>query len=148
MKDRMAQAMIEEAEKDGRLDPGGTVVEYTGGSTGTSLAFICAVKGYRLRIVSSDAFSQEKLDHMRTLGAEVTIVPSGGRGITKKLIEEMIETARELSDEPGTYWTDQLNNKDNVSGYLQLGEEIWEQVNGQIDAFVHVCMQLGLPVPS
>jgi cysteine synthase A len=143
MKDRMAQAMIEEAEKDGRLDPGGTVVEYTGGSTGTSLAFICAVKGYRLRIVSSDAFSQEKLDHMRTLGAEVTIVPSGGRGITKKLIEEMIETARELSDEPGTYWTDQLNNKDNVSGYLQLGEEIWEQVNGQIDAFVHAAGTAG-----
>ncbi|MHA2380377.1 MAG: PLP-dependent cysteine synthase family protein [Candidatus Thorarchaeota archaeon] len=138
MKDRMAQAMIEEAEDDGRLSAGGTVVEYSGGSTGTSLALICAIKGYRLRIVSSDAFSQDKLGHMRALGAEVRIVPSGGRGITKELIEEMIETARGLSDEPGTYWTDQLNNSDHVSGYFSLGEEIWEQTSGQIDAFVHV----------
>ncbi len=138
MKDRMAQAMIEEAEKDGRLSVGGTVVEYTGGSTGTSLALICAIKGYRLRIVSSDAFSQDKRDHMRALGAEVRIVPSGGRGITKELVEEMIETARELSDEPGTYWTDQLSNSDHISGYFSLGEEIWEQTGGQIDAFVHV----------
>jgi len=136
MKDRMAQAMIAEAEKDGRLKKGGTVVEYTGGSTGTSLALICAVKGYRLRIVSSDAFSKDKLDHMKALGAEMTIIPSRGGGITKQLIEEMIETARKFSEEPGTYWTDQLNNVDHVSGYFSLGEEIWEQTNGQIDAFV------------
>jgi cysteine synthase A len=138
MKDRMAQAMIEKAEEDGRLSPNGTVVEYTGGSTGTSLAFICAIKGYRFRVVSSDAFSQNKLDHMKALGAEVTIIPSGGHGISKQLIEKMIETARKLSHEPGTFWTDQLNNKDNVLGYLQLGEEIWEQTSGQIDAFVQV----------
>jgi cysteine synthase A len=138
MKDRMAQAMIEKAEEDGRLSPNGTVVEYTGGSTGTSLAFICAIKGYRFRVVSSDAFSQDKLDHMKALGAEVTIIPSGGHGISKQLIEKMIETARKLSHEPGTFWTDQLNNKDNVLGYLQLGEEIWEQTSGQIDAFVQV----------
>jgi cysteine synthase A len=143
MKDRMAQAMIEEAEKDEQLGPGGTVVEYTGGSTGTSLAFICAIKGYRFRVVSSDAFSQEKLDHMRALGAEVTIIPSEGLGIRKELIEKMIETARKLSDEPGTYWTNQLYNKDNVSGYLKLGEEIWEQTNGLIDAFVQVAGTAG-----
>ncbi|MFX1441356.1 MAG: PLP-dependent cysteine synthase family protein [Promethearchaeota archaeon] len=143
MKDRMAQAMIEEAEKDGRLGPGGTVVEYTGGSTGTSLAFICAIKGYRFRVVSSDAFSQEKLDHMRSLGAEVTTIPSEGLGIRKELIEKMIETARTLSDEPGIYWTNQLYNKDNVSGYLQLGEEIWEQTKGLVDAFVHVAGTAG-----
>jgi cysteine synthase A len=137
MKDRMAQAMIAEAEKDGRLKKGGTVIEYTGGSTGTSLALICAVKGYRLRIVSSDAFSKDKINHMNSLGAEVTIIPSRGKGITKELIEEMIETARNLSDEPGTYWTDQLNNIDHVSGYYSLGEEIWEQTDGQVDAFVH-----------
>ncbi len=137
MKDRMAQAMIEEAEKDGRLKKGGTVIEYTGGSTGTSLALICAVKGYRLRIISSDAFSKDKINHMKALGAEVTIIPSKGGGITKELIEEMIETARKISKEPGTYWTDQLNNVDHVSGYYSLGEEIWEQTNGQIDAFVH-----------
>lgn len=137
MKDRMAQAMIAEAEKDGRLKKGGTVIEYTGGSTGTSLALICAVKGYRLCIVSSDAFSKDKINHMKSLGAEVTIIPSRGKGITKELIEEMIETARNLSDEPGTYWTDQLNNVDHVSGYYSLGEEIWEQTKGQVDAFVH-----------
>lgn len=138
MKDRMAQAMISEAEKDGRLMKEGTVVEYTGGSTGTSLALICAVKGYRLRVVSSDAFSKDKINHMKALGADVTIIPSNGGGITKKLIEEMIETAGEFSKEAGTYWTDQLNNDDHVAGYYQLGEEIWQQTNGKIDAFVHV----------
>ncbi|MFX1603795.1 MAG: PLP-dependent cysteine synthase family protein [Promethearchaeota archaeon] len=143
MKDRMAQSMIEKAEADGRLSPGGTVVEYTGGSTGTSLALVCAIKGYRFRVVSSDAFSQEKLDHMKALGAEVTIVPSGGRGIRKELIDEMIEAARQMTDEPGTYWTDQLNNKDNESGYFPLGEEIWDQTRGQIDAFVHVAGTAG-----
>jgi cysteine synthase A len=137
MKDRMAQAMISEAEQDGRLKTGGTVVEYTGGSTGTSLALICAVKEYRLQIVSSDAFSKDKLDHMKALGAELTIIPSRGGGITKQLIEEMIETARKFSEAPGTYWTDQLNNDDHVSGYYSLGEEIWAQTNGTIDAFVH-----------
>ncbi|MFW9794908.1 MAG: PLP-dependent cysteine synthase family protein [Candidatus Thorarchaeota archaeon] len=143
MKDRMARSMIERAEDDGRLSTGGTVVEYTGGSTGTSLALICAIKGYRFRVVSSDAFSQDKLNHMKALGAELKIVPSRGLGITKELIEKMIETARNLSDEPGTFWTDQLNNKDNISGYLPLGEEIWEQTSGQVDAFVHVAGTAG-----
>ncbi|UCG01949.1 MAG: cysteine synthase family protein [Candidatus Heimdallarchaeota archaeon] len=138
MKDRMAQAMIAEAEKDDRLMKGGTVIEYTGGSTGTSLALICAVKGYRLRIVSSDAFSEDKINHMKAFGADMTIIPSHGEGITKRLIEEMIEKARKYSEEPGTYWTDQLNNVDHVAGYYQLGEEIWKQTNGKVDAFVHV----------
>jgi len=138
MKDRMAQAMIAEAEKDGRLKKGCTVIEYTGGSTGTSLALICAVKGYNLKIVSSDAFSQDKIDHMKALGADMTIVPSRGEGITKALIEEMIETAREFNKESGTYWTDQLNNVDHIAGYYQLGEEIWKQTTGKVDAFVHV----------
>ncbi len=138
MKDRMAQAMIAEAEKDGRLKKGSTVIEYTGGSTGTSLALICAVKGYNLKIVSSDAFSQDKIDHMKALGADMTIVPSRGEGITKALIEEMIETAREFNKESGTYWTDQLNNVDHIAGYHQLGEEIWKQTTGKVDAFVHV----------
>lgn len=136
MKDRMAQAMIARAEADGRLVTGGTVVEYTGGSTGTSLGLICAAKGYRLQIVTSDAFSREKRDHMRALGAELTLVPSEGRGTTKKLIEDMIETARQISQEPGSYWTDQLNNNDSIAGYHPLGEEIWEQTGGQVDAFV------------
>ncbi|MEY2485334.1 MAG: cysteine synthase [Verrucomicrobiota bacterium] len=137
VKDRMAQAVISQAEKDGRLKPGGTVIEYTGGSTGTSLALVCAAKGYRLRIVSSDAFSQEKLDHMAALGAELTLVPSEGGRTTKKLILDMIEVARKLSQEPDTYWTDQLNNHDSIAGYYSLGEEIWTQTDGKIDAFVH-----------
>jgi cysteine synthase A len=137
MKDRMAQAVIARAEERGQLKPGGTVVEYTGGSTGTSLALVCAARGYRLRIVTSEAFSQEKRDHMAALGAELTLVPSEGGLTSKKLILDMIETARALSREPGTYWTDQLQNHDSIEGYYALGEEIWSQTNGEVDAFVH-----------
>jgi cysteine synthase len=137
MKDRMARAVISQAEKDGRLKTGDTVLEYTGGSTGASLALVCAAKGYPLKIVSSDAFSQEKLDHMAALGARLTLVPSEGGRTTKKLILDMIETARQLSREPHTYWTDQLHNMDSVAGYYSLGEEIWSQTKGAIDAFVH-----------
>ena len=137
VKDRMARIVISKAEEDGRLKPGDTVVEYTGGSTGTSLALVCAAKGYRLRIVTSDAFSREKLDHMAALGAELTLVPSEGGLTTRKLILDMIETARAMSREPHTCWTDQLNNHDSIAGYYTLGEEIWSQTNGKIDAFVH-----------
>ena len=137
VKDRMARAVISRAEADGRLKPGDTVVEYTGVSTGTSLALVCAAKGYRLHIVSSDAFSREKLDHMAALGARLTLVPSEGGLTTKKLILDMIETARRLSEEPHTYWTDQLNNHDSIAGYHALGEEIWSQTKGEVDAFVH-----------
>jgi cysteine synthase A len=137
LKDRMAEAVIARAEEDSRLKPKDTVVEYTGGSTGTSLALVCAARGYRLRIVSSDAFSREKLDHMAALGAELLIVPSDGGLTTKKLILEMIEAARRLSQEPHTYWIDQLHNHDTIAGYHGLGEEIWSQTNGQVDAFVH-----------
>jgi len=137
MKDRMARAVISRAEEDGRLKRGDTVIEYTGGSTGASLAMVCVCKGYRMKIVSSDAFSREKLDQMRAFGAEVILVPSEGGLTTKKLILDMIETARALSQEPKTYWTDQLNNHDSIAGYHALGEEIWTQTNGEIDAFVH-----------
>ena len=136
-KDRMALAVIASAEADGRLKPGDAVLEYTGGSTGTSLALVCAAKGYPLRIVSSDAFSTEKLDHMRALGAEVTIVPSEGGRTTKKLIQEMVEVARRMSTGPRVFWTDQLRNHDSIAGYYPLGEEIWSQMEGEIDAFVH-----------
>jgi cysteine synthase A len=137
VKDRMAEAVISRAEADGRLKPGDTVVEYTGGSTGTSLALVCAARGYPLRIVTSDAFSREKRDHMAALGAELMLVPSEGGLTTKKLILDMIEAARVLSREPHTYWTDQLNNHDSIAGYNSLGEEIWAQTGGRIDAFVH-----------
>ena len=136
MKDRMALAMIEAAEADGRLKPGGSVVEYTGGSTGVSLALVCAVKGYPLHVVSSDAFSHEKLDHMRILGATVQIVPSEGGGMTEKLTKDMIEAARIVAAESGAHWTDQMNNTDQMSAYRKLAAEIWEQTEGKIDGFV------------
>src|SRR5262245_51032160 len=137
VKDRMARAVIERAEADGRLKPGYALVEYTGGSTGASLALVCAAKGYKIRIVSSDAFSKEKLDHMAALGAELTLVPSEGGLTTKKLILDMIETARAISREPRTYWTNQLENHDSIAGYHALGDEIWSQSEGTVDAFVH-----------
>jgi cysteine synthase len=137
MKDRMARAVVERAERDGRLQPGYTVIEYTGGSTGASLALVCAARGYRLRIVTSDAFSPEKLDQMRALGAELTLVPSEGGRTTKKLILDMVEAARALAAEPRTYWVDQLRNEDAVAGYHPLGEEILSRTDGAVDAFVH-----------
>src|SRR5215470_3188145 len=136
MKDRMALAMIEAAEADGRLRPGGSVVEYTGGSTGVSLAFVCAAKRIPLQIVTSEAFSKEKRDHMRALGAQLTLVPSPTGGTTKALTLEMIGTARRLAAAPGCYWTDQLNNTDQLACYERMGEEIWEQARGHISAFV------------
>jgi len=136
MKDRMAVAVIARAQANGRLKRGDTIVEYTGGSTGTSLALVAAAKGYPIHIVTSEAFSQEKRDHMAALGAKLTLVPSEGGLTTKKLILDMIETARTLSREPHTFWTDQLNNQDAIAGYHALGEEIWRQTEGQVDAFV------------
>jgi cysteine synthase A len=136
MKDRMALAMIEAAERDGRLKPGGSVVEYTGGSTGVSLALVCAVKKYPLHIVSSDAFSQEKLDHMKILGAKLQILHSEGGGMTEKLTRDMIEAARVIAEKTGAYWTDQMRNKDQIAAYHKMAEEIWTQTNGIIDGFV------------
>lgn len=136
MKDRMARAAIEAAEASGRLGPGDTIVEYTGGTTGVSLAFVSAVKGYRMEIVFSDAFSAEKGLMMRALGAHLTVIPSGGKGITEAVIRAMIEAAREIAARPGTFWTDQLNNHDAAAGYHDLGDEIWEQSGGAVDAFV------------
>ena len=137
MKDRAAHAMIARAEATGRLKPGDLVVEYSGGSTGASLAFVAAAKGYRMHVVTSDAFSQEKRDHMAALGAELSLVPSEDGRTTKKLVLAMIDKAKELSLRPGTYWTDQLSNADSISGYHALGHEIWTQTAGRIDAFVH-----------
>lgn len=137
MKDRMALSAIECAEKDGRLDPGGTVVEYTGGTTGVSLAFVCAAKGYQIKIVFSDAFSPAKEQMMRAYGADVSIVLSHNQGITEKLIKEMIEKTRIMSQEPNHWWSDQLNNHDTIAGYYSLGEEIWDQTDGKASAFVH-----------
>jgi cysteine synthase A len=136
MKDRMALEMIEAAERDGRLPAGGAVVEYTGGSTGVSLALVCAVKRHPLHIVSSDAFAQEKLDHMRILGAELQIIPSVSGGMTEKLTRDMIEAARVVTEATGAYWTDQMKNTDQLAAYHAMAEEIWTQTGGAMDAFV------------
>jgi cysteine synthase A len=138
-KDRMALAMIEGAERSGRLGPGQTVVEYTGGSTGSSLAFVCAIKGYPLRIVSSDAFAEEKALTMRAFGADVEILPSP-EGITPDLIPRMMARAREIVAESGAFPTDQFNNRDMIEGYLGLGRELADQVEGRLDAF---CTYIG-----
>ena len=129
-KDRMALAMIEAAEADGRLRPGQPVVEYTGGSTGSSLAFVCAVKGYPLRIVSSDAFAEEKIRTMRAFGAEVELIPSPD-GITPGLIPSMMRRAAEIAAQTGAFATDQFNNPDMVEGYRRLGEELLGQLPGR-----------------
>lgn len=136
IKDRMALAMIEAAEADGRLKAGGSVVEYTGGSTGVSLSLICAVKGYPLHIVTSDAFAQEKLDHMRILGAQLQVLRSESGGMTEKLTREMVEAARLIAEKTGSYWTDQLKNTDQLPAYHRMAEEIWRQTDGHVDGFV------------
>jgi cysteine synthase len=135
-KDRMALAMIEGAERDGVLKEGDTVVEYTGGSTGSSLAFVCAVKGYRLKIVTSDAFSEEKLNTMKAFGAELTIVPSESGKITPELLPKMMKIAEDIGKEPHTFRTNQFYNKHMLEGYNGLGNEILDQLNGNVDAFV------------
>jgi cysteine synthase A len=134
-KDRMALAMIEEAEARGDLKPGMPVVEYTGGSTGSSLAFICSIKGYRFIAVSSDAFSQEKLDTMRAFGAELHVVQSKGGKVTPDLIPKLIEKAQSIADEEGAYFTDQLHNSDAITGYRTIGRELAEQVGAELDVF-------------
>lgn len=136
MKDRMARSIIDGAVESGQLAPDGTVVEYTAGTTGISLALVCAACGYKLEIVTSDAFSEEKRRTMRALGAIVTEVPSDNGRITEKLIKDMIETSRVISERPGHWWSDQLNNHDALTGYHPLGEEVWAQSDGQVDAFV------------
>ena len=136
MKDRMALAMIEGAEKRGQLQPGGKVVEYTGGSTGSSLAMVCATKGYKAHFVSSDAFAQEKLQTMRAFGAELELFPSEGGKITAKLFEDMIARAQELSKEPNVFWANQFKNVDNRNAYHAMAQEIIESLGTDIAEFI------------
>jgi cysteine synthase A len=136
MKDRMALAMIESAEADGRLPAKSTVVEYTGGSTGVSLSLICAVKGHPLHIVTSDAFAGEKLDHMKILGARLHILRSDSGRMTEKLTRDMVEAAGVIAAKTGGFWTDQLNNTDQLAAYYKMAEEIWSDTEGRVDCFV------------
>ena len=140
-KDRMALAMIEGAEERGQLTPGMSVVEYSGGSTGTALALICSVKGYRFRLVTSDAFSQEKIHMMRALGAELEIIEAYDGGITGALIQAMVDRAAEIAQEPGTFYTDQLNNPDMVNGFEKLGTEFLEALG--TDGITAMCDTVG-----
>ncbi len=134
-KDRMALAMIEEAEKRGDLKPGMSVVEYTGGSTGSSLAFICAVKGYRFHVVSSNAFATEKLQTMKAFGAELLIVHSDSGVTTPALIPRMMDKAAELAAAGDCYYTNQIYNADIITGYRAIGKELLQQLDRPIDAF-------------
>jgi cysteine synthase A len=134
-KDRMALAMIEGAEARGLLRPGMRVVEFTGGSTGSSLAMVCAAKGYQFVVLSSDAFAREKLLTMEALGAELRMVPSDGGKVTPALFERFKQEIAVLANEPNTFWTDQFNNEDAVRGYMDIGHELLQQTGGQIDAF-------------
>ncbi|GGB02648.1 cysteine synthase [Puia dinghuensis] len=136
MKDRMALSMIEGAEQRGQLKPGGKVVEYTGGSTGSSLAMVCATKGYRAHFVSSDAFSMEKLLTMKAFGADLELFPSENGKITARLIDDMIERARELSKQPNVFWTDQFKNVDNRNAYHAMAREIIDVLGKDIAEFI------------
>lgn len=137
MKDRMARAVILGAREKGWIKAGSTIVEYTAGTTGISLAFVCAALGYNFHAVMGDAFSREKKLTMQAFGATVTDVISDNKQITQKLIKDMIETSRQLSMQPNHWWADQLNNHDAETGYYSLGDEIWEQTGGDVEAFVH-----------
>jgi cysteine synthase A len=140
MKDRMALAMIEGAERDGLISPGDTVVEYTGGSTGPALALICGAKGYRALIVMADCFTEERFQLMAALGAEIDVVPSveGRPKVTAQDIDNMVARAAELASRPGHYATDQFNNPYIVPDHRdRLGREIWEQSDGRVTAFCH-----------
>ncbi|MAC42241.1 MAG: cysteine synthase [Pelagibacterales bacterium] len=139
-KDRMALAMIEGAEKRGDLKKGMTVVEYSGGSTGAGLAFVCSLKGYRFRLITADVFGKEKISLMKSLGADLEVIKSRDGKITKELINKMINRAKEISKEPNTFFTNQLDNEDVIKGFVPLGEEILDQINGSIDA---VCDTVG-----
>lgn len=144
-KDRMALAMIEGAEARGALKPGMRVVEYTGGSTGSSLAMVCAMKGYEFHPLSSDAFAAEKLDTMRAFGADLELIPSDGGQLTPALIDRFKARMKELTQDPNTFWTDQFNNADAIDGYANIGRELAEQV-GTVDAFVGMVGTAGMLV--
>lgn len=139
-KDRMALAMIEGAEKRGILKKGMSVVEYSGGSTGAGLALVCGIKGYRFRLITADVFGKEKIGLMKALGADLEIIESDNGKITKELISKMINRASEISNEPDTFFTDQLNNSDVIEGFVPLGDEILEQLDKDVDA---ICDTIG-----
>ena len=136
MKDRMALSMIKGAERRGELQKGGTVVDYTGGSTGSSLAMICSAKGYKAHFVSSDAFAKEKLATMRAFGAKLDLVPSENGKITAAVIDAAVARVQEIAKQPNTFYTNQFKNVDNRNAYHQMAEEIMNELGANIDEFI------------
>lgn len=136
MKDRMAFSMIEGAEKRGQLKKGGTVTDYTGGSTGSSLAMICSTRGYKAHFVSSDAFAKEKLQTMLAFGATLDLVPGDNGKITAQTIKAAQDRVKEIAKQPNTFWTDQFNNTDNRNAYHQMAHEIIAVLGSEFDEFI------------
>lgn len=136
MKDRMALSMVEGAEARGQLKPGARVVDFTGGSTGSSLAMVCASRGYQAHFVSSDAFAEEKLQTMRAFGATLEMIPSDNGRASPELVRNGQARARELAAEPNTFWTDQFNNTDNREGYTSMAREVLDALGGTLDEFI------------
>lgn len=141
VKDRIALSMIEEAERQGIIKKGDTIVEPTSGNTGTSLALVCALKGYRMIAVMPEEMSQERKDMMAAFGAELALVPSQGKAepgtFTKEDVEATLAKAEELASQPGHFMPNQFANPANTLAHQKTtAEEIWEATDGQIDAFV------------
>ncbi len=136
MKDRMALAMIEGAEERGELKPGSRVVDYTGGSTGSSLAMVCATRGYKAHFISSDAYAEEKLQTMRAFGATLDLLPGLDGKVTREMIQQGIGMAKDMAKEPGTFYTDQFNNPDNRAGYVAMADEVIDALDGKFDEFI------------
>jgi cysteine synthase A len=134
-KDRMALAMIEGAEQRGELRPGMRVVEWTGGSTGSSLAMVCAIKGYKFTPISSDGFAEEKLQTMRLFGGDLELFPAENGKLVPELYQRMKRRAEELAKQPGTFYTDQFHNTDAVRAYMGIGKELVEQAGTDIAAY-------------
>ena len=134
-KDRMALSVLTSAIERGELSPGDTVIEYTGGSTGTALAFVSAVLGIKFIAVFSDAFSKSKQLAMEAFGAKVIVIKSQDGVITPDLIQRMKVRAYEMAEKPNTYYADQFGSPEVRSGYKPLGIEIAQTLDGELDLF-------------
>jgi len=139
-KDRMAASVLQNAIERGDVNPGGKVVEYTGGSTGTALAYVSAILGLNFTAVFSDAFSKTKQQSMEAFGAEVVVVKSENGVITSDLFQKLKNKAEELIKEPGTFYVNQFGSPDIKKGYMPLGNEIVNQLEGKIDV---LCSAVG-----
>jgi cysteine synthase len=136
MKDRMAAGMVAYGEETGALRPGMRVVEYTGGSTGSSLAMVCAARDYRAHLVTADCFAREKIQTMRAFGAEVEVFESDGGKVTPELFDRFKARIAELAEDSDTWWAEQCVNPGNGSAYRALGQEILDGLDGRVDGFV------------